>query len=157
MDVIVFLLDSLLTPEGRPTLYTLLLTIAGLLMIVGLRKASISLIVLTIVTMVMGSPAIESTFDSLLDQLPDWAFWSLMAVMAYGFVRWMMVRLMGEEKGENAARKGALWLIREAVLAPFRLIWFLLTSGSLGRWALLILLLVCIWGVLQAFPNRFTM
>lgn len=137
MDLIVFILDAITTPEGRPNLYVMLITLAGILMIIGLRKASISLIVITIVTMVMGSPAIETLFDSLLDQLPDWAFWSLMVVMAYGFVRWVMVRILGEERGEKATREGGLWVIRETLLAPFRMVWFLLTSGPTGRWVLL--------------------
>lgn len=155
MDLIVFILDAITTPEGRPNLYVMLLTLAGMLMIVGLRKASISLIVITIVTMVLGSPAFEAMFDSILDQLPGWAFWSLMVVMAYGFVRWVMVRILGDERGEKATRTGGLWVIRETLLAPFRLVWFLLTTGPTGRWVLLILLLVCIWGALQVFPNGF--
>jgi hypothetical protein len=155
MDLIIFILDAITTPEGRPNLYLMLLTLAGVLMIVGLRKASISLIVITIVTMVLGSPAFEAMFDSIFDQLPGWAFWSLVGVMAYGFVRWVMVRILGDERGEKATRKGAFWVIREILFAPFKLVWLLLKSGPAGRWVLLILLLACIWGAVQVFPIGF--
>lgn len=157
MDVLVFIIDALLTPEARPSFYTLLIVIAGMLMIVGMKKASLSLIGLTVLTIFMGSPIIDGTINAFLDQLPGWVFWPLMAVMAYGLVAWVMSRLMGEEKGKEATNKGLFWLIKQTLLAPLRLAWFLLTAGAAGRWVLLITVAVGIWYLMKIWPSNLSM
>ena len=136
MDLIVFLLDALVTPDGRPSLYAMLIALAGTMMVVGMRKTSINLIVIAVTFMVIGSPIVEGIIDSFLDQLPGWAFWSLMAAMTYGFVQWVLVRLMGEVEGKETTRKGLLLVLREALFSPFRLGWFLITSGPTARFVL---------------------
>lgn len=157
MDLIVFLLDSLITPEARPSFYALLLTIAGVLMIVGMKAASLSLIGITILTMFMGSPVVEGAINAFLDQLPAWIFWPLMAAMAYGLVAWVMIRLVGKDEWEKMLKAFLSWLTKGMIFAPFRLIWFLLTVGPIGRWALLISVAVGMWYLIKVWPPSLVM
>lgn len=153
----VFILDSLLTPEARPSFYSLLIVLAGILMTIGMRTASMSLLGITFMTMFMGAPLVDGAINALLDQLPAWIFWPLMAVMAYGLVAWVMIRMVGKEEWNKIFKAFLSWLTKGMLFAPFRLIWFLLTVGPIGRLALLILVAVGTWYLIKAWPTSLLM
>lgn len=131
-------LDMVFPPEVLVSIYTLLLTVAGLLMIVGMRRTSLALIGVTMISMIL--PVFDPVFDSALSLLPDWAFWLLVIVFGLGALRWAAEALVGKEATNQAVGNLLSDAVKGLLLLPFRAVGWLFQAGTAGRVALLALL-----------------
>lgn len=131
-------LDMVFPAESLASLYLLLLTLAGVLMIVGMRKTSLALIGVTVMSLVL--PVFDPVIDSALGMLPDWAFWALLVLFGLGLLRWGAEALMGKEAVNQAMGNLLSDTIKGLLAVPFRVLGWLFRAGLPGRFLLLALL-----------------
>lgn len=100
--------------------YVLLLVLAGVLMIIGLRQLAIGLI-LTVLALALFGPII----DAFIGSLPPWAF----AILVLLFV----VSLFRLVSGRRIADNVISFLLYDLLLAPFRLLGWILRGFAPRR------------------------
>lgn len=93
--------------------YLTLMVIAGIMMMIGMRKIA-STIIVSVLAMAMFGPFIEAIIDSL----PSWALILVMVAVALSLIRLVMGRRIFEHV--------ASFLIYDLIRAPFRLLFWLL-------------------------------
>lgn len=131
-------IDMVFPAESLASLYLLLLTLAGVLMIVGMRKTSLALIGMTVMSMIL--PVFDPMFDSAFELLPDWAFWLLVIVFGLGILRWAAEVFIGKDATNQAVGNLLSDAFKGLLALPFRAIGWLFRAGPLGRGLLLALL-----------------
>lgn len=103
-------LESLLLP---------LLVLAGLFLIVGMRKLGLSLI--TLVLFVAFSPILEGIVEAVLDSLPVWVSWLMLAAFVFILLGIGIELLIGRRAVDHVKGELALSVLKWTVLLPFRL------------------------------------
>jgi hypothetical protein len=93
--------------------YLTLMVVAGIMMMIGMRKIA-STIIVSVLAMAMFGPFIEAIIDSL----PSWALILVMVAVALSLIRLVMGRRIFEHV--------ASFLIYDLIRAPFRLLFWLL-------------------------------
>jgi hypothetical protein len=93
--------------------YLTLMVIAGIMMMIGMRKIA-STIIVSVLAMAMFGPFIEAIIDSL----PSWALILVMVAVALSLIRVLM--------GRQIFAHVASFLIYDLIRAPFRLLFWLL-------------------------------
>jgi hypothetical protein len=93
------------------------LIIAGLMMILGLRKAALKLVV-SIILLALFSPFL----DALIKAIPAW----MLGLLFIGFIFSMIRLLLGKRVADNVIS----FLIYDLIRAPFRIVGFLFTRGG---------------------------
>lgn len=96
-----------------PEVYLPLLVLAGIMMIVGMRRIATTIII-SVLAMAMFGPFIEAAVDSL----PSWALIILMIAVSLSLIRVLI--------GRQIFAHVASFLIYDLIRAPFRLLFWLL-------------------------------
>ena len=113
-------LTTLMIPEEA---YVVALVVAGMLIIVGLRRIGFALLAFILLSALL-TPFIEP----LVAALPVWAVWVLLIVFVLWLVRLMMGRRIWDNMWGAIFANLVTWLVVSLFRWPFRLL------GGLFRW-----------------------
>lgn len=126
-------IPSLLLPQEA---LAPLLALAGILMIVGLKRLAGTLI-LFVLLFVLGMaflPAFEPFIDAIVAQLPDWALVLLVVGFGLAVLRAVAALFLGQRASDHMVGTLAADVVRLVLLLPFRgfrtLLRFLINGGN---------------------------
>jgi len=113
---------SLLIPEAA---YTLIIVVAGLLIMVGLKRTGFSLI-----GFVLLASLLPPFLDPLLAELPDWVIWVIIAFVALSLLKLLLGRGIWNNMWGTLLGNLLTALVLGLLRIPFRLVRALFRFGS---------------------------
>lgn len=114
---------GLLPDELIPSILALSLTIAGLMMIIGLRKTATALIIFVLVTAFL--PVFDPAVEQLAATLPDWTLILIFVVFVFMALKALTALLFGERASNQAWANVFVNAIVAMFLLPFKILWWL--------------------------------
>ena len=108
----------------QEALLPIFISLAGLLMVVGFRKAAGSLIVFALGSALF-LPMLEPIIESLIYALPGWAVMLILVAIALKLLRALAALFLGTNAADQMVGTLAADVVRFLLLLPFRgLKWF---------------------------------